>query len=1042
MWNLHFKTIFREKNRFTMSDQRRSGRILKCLILVPLSFWLCLGLPLCAQDQTIFDQTISQMIHTSWTGKDGAPQGINALAQTPDGMLWIGSAGGLFSFDGLKFAAFKPRSGSPLFSASTVRSLMVSKQGDLWVFFFHGPPARIHDGTIRFYDHAENEVIKVLDHAQQDSGGIMFAVLNWRYLVRLGPDNVWHKVANPIAGAGDISGVFIDSDNTLWVIDNNLLYRKSKEGPAFIATDIHAYGTAKFAENRDRTFWLIGQGTGPGAKNLQHVDADGRRLFAPRVESQLSDIVVSSDGSVWIQTDHGLRRLRTTETAAGPSHRSVDTPDLFDLRTGLSDIQVQALLQDIDGNIWVGGMAGLNRFEHANLVPAIVPSKINIWFTCVDGQGGVWVATAGGQLFTVKNGKATQVLKAGGGTNLFCGAKARAYFIQDSGISVVSRGHVRRLPLLPGLTEYGLYYLFLGLVEEPDGGLIAAVGGRKAQGLWRYSEGTWSHFLDDLALPEVCAMLDDGKNGLYLAFTPPDGRIGIVRKGSLVTQSVSIGAIGFARTSYGIVAYGTRGTAIKGDKNFQVISFIHPEHAKMVTGVVEAPGGDLWLMGASGVVRIRATEVRAAIADPAHSVSSVNFQEGDFVGADRALLFRHSADIDKDGRLWFSMLNGVVSIDPDRLAGPRHPPRLSIRSIVADGHEMDASATFPPDTHTLEVKYFGLDLTDPRRVVYRYRLEGRGADSQESSWQEVGPQTEATYSHLRPGNYRFQVMASNGNDVWTQPVSSATFRILPHYYERRWVQGLFVLAAVALTWVAISLRLRYVSATIKIRAEERAEERIRIARELHDTLLQGVQGLLLSFHVAAEKVSADHESKPALERALTMADRIILEGRNRVNRLRSENLTDAELKSLIEGVADNLRGIASVEFSLQRRGDSETLRGHVVDEIFCIAREAVTNAYRHSGASRIEVELDYQKRQFRMTCRDNGHGFDPDEFLSSRTNGHWGLRGMEERAERIGADFFYDSTVNGGTRVCVIVPARRAYQRQGRLQFFGRRTAA
>jgi len=446
---------------------------------------------------------------------------------------------------------------------------MVSKQGDLWVFFFHGPPACIRDGTIRFYDHAEDEAITVLDYAQQDSDSAMFAVLNWRYLVRLRPDNVWHKVANPNGRAGDLEGVFIDSRNTMWVIQDNLLYRKPKGDSTFTPTDIHEYGTARFAENRDGTFWLISQITGPGAPNLQHVDAAGHRLFAPQVKGQFSNIVVASDDSVWIQTDLGLRRLRLDEITPDSSHRASGSPDLFKLTTGTGDIQVQALLRDTDGNIWVGGEAGLNRFEHANLVPAIVPPKIDLWFTCVDGQGDVWVSTGGGQLFNVTSAGATRILNGGGASNLVCGTQGRAYFIRDSGIAVVSRGPIRRLPLLPGLTEYGIHYMFLGLVEEPDGGLIASVGGRKATGLWKYAGGRWSRFLEDLALPEVCAMLDDSGNGLYLAFTAPDGRIGIVRKGSLVTQSVSIGPIGFGRTSYGIVAYGTKGIAVKGSRDFR-----------------------------------------------------------------------------------------------------------------------------------------------------------------------------------------------------------------------------------------------------------------------------------------------------------------------------------------------------------------------------------------------------------------------------------------------------------------------------------------
>ena len=1015
--------------------QCRSPRVAASLLAVGLTLCLALGLPAHAQDQTI-----AQMVHTSWTGKDGAPQSIDGLAQTPDGMLWIGSAAGLFTFDGLRFEAFNPRSGSPSLPASSIESLMVSKQGDLWVFFFHGPPACIHDGTIRFYDHAEEGAITVLDHPQQDSDGAMFAVLNWRYLVRLGSDNVWHKIGNPNGRTGDLQGVFIDSQNTLWVIENNLLYRKGKGDSAFTATDIHEYGNARFAENRDGTFWMIEQTDGPGAENLQRVGAAGHRLFAPRVKGQLTDMVVAADDSVWIQTDRGLRRLRLDEITPDSSHRSAASPDVFKVTTGLTGMGVGRLLRDTDGNIWTGGEAGLNRFQHANLVPAFVPPKIDVWFTCVDGQGDAWVSTGDGHLFTMTSAGATRILSGGGATNLFCGTEGRVYLMQDSGITVVSGGHVRRLPLLPGLQEYGFHYLFIGLVEDPDGGLIATVGGRKAQGLWRYAEGRWSRFLQDLNLPEVCAMLQDGRNGLYLAFTQPDDRIGIVRNGSLATQSVSIGTIGFARTSYGIVAYGSKGIAVN-NKNFQVLSFIHPEHAKKVTGVVETPGGDLWLMGASGVVRIPAAEVRAAMADPAHSISSVNFQEGDFVGPDRPFLSRHSADVDKSGRLWFSMLNGVISVDPDRLARPKHPPMLSIRSIVADGHEIEASATLPPDTHTLGIKYFGMDLTDPRRVVYRYRLEG--PDASDSSWHDVGPRTEAAYTRLPPGSYRFQVMASNGNDIWTQPVSSATFRILPHYYERPWVQGLFVLAGLLLAWAAISLRLRYVSAAIRMRAEERADERVRIARELHDTLLQGVQGLLLSFHVAAEKVPADHVSKKALEKALTTADRIIVEGRNRVSRLRADNLNDAELKSLIESVAANFNSVRTIDFSVERSGGSDILHSDVVDEIFCIAREALTNAFRHSEASRIVIELDYQKGEFRMSCRDNGRGFDAFPQSANATNGHWGLRGMAERAERIGANFACISSADQGTEIQVRVPARLAYARSGRFgQFFGSRRSA
>jgi signal transduction histidine kinase len=428
----------------------------------------------------------------------------------------------------------------------------------------------------------------------------------------------------------------------------------------------------------------------------------------------------------------------------------------------------------------------------------------------------------------------------------------------------------------------------------------------------------------------------------------------------------------------------------------------------------------------------------AALSNPSLLISSDEVHEGNFVGPAYCPPGRESASMDATGKLWFATMNGVVFLDPENTRVARRPPQLSIRTITADGHPLNANATFPPDTQYLDINYFGLDLTNPRNVVYRYRLEGL-----DTTWQSVGNRTEAIYTHLRPGTYRFEVIASNGNDVWTKPVTSATFRILPRFYERPWFEALCLFAAVLLVWFGISLRVRYVSSAIRIRAEERADERIRIARELHDTLLQGIQGLLLTFHVAAEKVPADHVSKKALEKALTTAERIIVEGRNRVSRLRSENLIDAELKSLIEGVASNLNGVAATDFTVERTGGTDILQSHVVDEVFCIAREALTNAFRHSGASRIVVELNYQRGQFTMSCSDNGRGFDAEAIHASPTNGHWGLRGMWERAERIGGKLTFTSAPDKGTAMQITMPARLAYVRTRRLRdFFARNTAA
>lgn len=313
-------------------------------------------------------------------------------------------------------------------------------------------------------------------------------------------------------------------------------------------------------------------------------------------------------------------------------------------------------------------------------------------------------------------------------------------------------------------------------------------------------------------------------------------------------------------------------------------------------------------------------------------------------------------------------------------------------------------------------------------MTYKYRLAGL-----EDAWQDAGRRTEALYTHLGPGTYTFQVTASSGNDVWTAPVASRPFVVLPSFYQTTWFRVLCVVAGLALAFGLFTLHVRVVARSIRSRAEERADERIRIARELHDTLLQGIQGLLLNFHVAAQKIAPDDASRAMLDRTLATADRIILEGRNRVSSLRSERLTDGELVGSLENAGRDLRPDDEVHFSVQRSGTAAALRPDVADEIFCIAREALTNAFRHSAAANVGIELTYGKRYFSMMCTDDGSGFDAS---GGQKDSHWGLRGMDERARKLGGQLRVESDASRGTEIIASVPCYRAYQHYSRLMFY------
>jgi signal transduction histidine kinase/ligand-binding sensor domain-containing protein len=1020
-------------------NHRGSACISKSSIVVPLLVCLFLATSVCAQDQTI-----SQMVHTSWTGADGAPQAIRALAQTPDGLLWIGTIAGLYSFDGVSFSPFKPQPSERSFPNIAIYSLYVSKMGDLWVMFRHGGAARIRGGHVVIFDRLDLKSNHItLACLQQDSNGTMWAVLNEQQLLSLGPDDTWHAAAGPIGNPAHITSLFIDSAGTQWVVANDVLYRRPSGQRLFSPTGIHAEGATKVAEAEDHTLWVIGQipKTGRPARgvDLQHIDQSGERLPCPPVAGELTDVLPALDGSLWL-SNAGEGLLRLPGAAVDGRKYVTEVPQRYSLRDGLASAQEYALLNDPDGNVWVGGVSGLDRFEHATLVSAVGGAKSGFWYTCANPQGDVWAAEEKqGLLLSFSDGRVNQIPGADYVGGLFCGLDRKVWLMDRWGAGYVHNGRIQYLPLIPGQPRYLDYYAFVSFAQLTKDELVAVTWGAMGDGLWIFRHGKWKPFLTGHASDRINVVKAVGGR-LYLGYR--DGKIEVFQpeKGEkLWSADPGIGEmIAFSLTAQGVFALGYKGVAVERGDTFERLSFLNPDSVALVSGLVESRDGDFWLNGASGIVLVSGSEMAAALADSSHKIHSREVHEGNFVGPNYSGAGRESASIDASGKLWFATMNGVVSLDPKNTRLPRRPPQLSIRTIMADGHPLNASGTFPPDTQYLDINYFGLDLTNPKSVVYQYRLEGL-----DTTWQSVGSRTEAIYTHLRPGSYRFQVIASNGNDVWTKPVTSVIFRILPRFYEKPGFQALCLLAGFLLVWFGISLRVRYVSSAIRIRAEERADERIRIARELHDTLLQGIQGLLLTFHVAAEKVPADHVSKKALEKALTTADRIIVEGRNRVSRLRSENLTDAELKSLIEGVASNLNGIAAIDFAVERMGGTDILQSHVVDEVFCIAREALTNAFRHSGASRIVVELNYQRGQFTMSCCDNGRGFDAEGLHASPTNGHWGLRGMRERAERVGGKLSFTSAPDKGTSVHIIMPARLAYVRTRRFRdFFARNTAA
>ena len=329
-------------------------------------------------------------------------------------------------------------------------------------------------------------------------------------------------------------------------------------------------------------------------------------------------------------------------------------------------------------------------------------------------------------------------------------------------------------------------------------------------------------------------------------------------------------------------------------------------------------------------------------------------------------------------------------------------------------------------TKNLRIEYTAGSLTIPERVRFRYRLDGF-----DNEWQDAGGRREVFYTNLAPGEYSFHVTASNNDGVWNPIAASLRFTIIPAFYQTTWFRVLCGCVCLILLWLLYDFRMRQIRAKVRGRLEERLAERERIARDLHDTLLQGVEGLVLRFQAVANRIPRREPARALMERALERADQVLDEGRDRVMNLRATAGDMGELTQVLAAAGKQLALVHPAEFTATIEGVPRDLHPIVREELLLVGREALANAFRHARAGRIEAEVSYRETALKVRVRDDGLGIDP-EVLERGRPGHWGLLGMRERARNIRANLRVWSEPGAGTEVELWLPAKLAYRKTPR----------
>jgi signal transduction histidine kinase/streptogramin lyase len=758
---------------------------------------------------------------------------------------------------------------------------------------------------------------------------------------------------------------------------------------------------------------------------------------------QAKRIFRDRNGGLWIATwNHGLLHLHQGRT------------DTFSAVDGLSGDDIQSLLEDREGNVWVSTLGGLDRFRDFAITTLTIKQSLSralVGSVLADKDGSVLLASYGG-LNRWNHGQITipQMTNArpGGKIN---GSVPNSLFQDGGGRIWLST------PLELGHLENGHFTSIKGV---PAGNVLSIVQDA-ASNLWVLNEPVglvrispqndirqipWA----DLGHKDNASVLaaDRQQGGLWIGFF--GGGISYFSDGGIRASYTAADGLGAGRVSdFRFDDDGTLWVSTEGglsrlrNNHVATLSSKNGLPCDTVHWAIEDNDHSLWLYTACGLVRIARSELDAwAAAVDKSQGASLPIRVTVFDSSDgvRSLSspghYHPQVARTPDGKLWFLPWDGVSVIDPHHIPFNKLPPPVHIEQVTADRKtywqnlSVDASSShprLPPLVRDLTIDYTALSFVAPEKVLFRYKLEGLDRD-----WQDAGNRRQAFYTNLSPGNYRFRVAACNNNGVWNEAGTFLDFSIAPAYYQTIWFCVSCVAVFLALLWALHRLRLRRLAYQFNMRLEERVSERTRIARELHDTLLQSFQGLMLRFQIGIDLLpERPVEARKTLEAEIDRADQAINEGRDAVQGLRASAVETNDLVSAVRILGEELRAADtnqnSAAFEVELEGAPRNLHPILRDEVYRIAAEALRNAFRHAQAQRIEVEILYGERWLRFRVRDDGKGIDP-KFLSGDGRAkHYGLHGMRERAQVVGGKLAVWSKLDSGTEVELSIPASTAY---------------
>jgi signal transduction histidine kinase/ligand-binding sensor domain-containing protein len=937
----------------------------------PICIFVYVCVLLCSVERSAAGLTsqwgINQYSLTQWGHRDGLPSTtIYAIAQTADGFLWLGTADGLIRFDGIRFFQVS-FSGNGDTAFGRVHALAAGADGVLWA------------GT---------------------ESGILVRI-NGREMKSL-------TLSLPI------SSIQVRTDSLIDVETSDELFRVSPATMQITTTCRLESASAPSSEFRQPQSMPLG--SVDTAKCALHSDLNVAPSILDRAHltaDQIRSILPDSDGNFWLATSQsGIFRVGKTAGA-------LPEIEQFSVADGLSSDSIWNIFEDREHNLWIGTQNGLNRLRADKF--STLTRRTGLLSNNINSLGVVGSEVFAGSVVGLNRVTATGAesllhesilsLTAGTDGSLFAGT--------PHGLTIVKDGRSQIVQLNLQVTQ------ITSVAQSSTGELWFY---DQQVGLFRSQPG---HVATKVNVPAIrnktiSVIQTDARGGVWFGLNT--GEIVLYNGATFRTFTSADHLPGGAPHAISVDTDGNawiaseRGLALYNGDRFVSWSRKNGLPGNRILWAVQGPGGRLWLGYNVGVASVAIKDLLRAASDPTFLVPYDFYDDGDGLHSNPDLHGSTPVVVLPDGRIWLTTSEGLATIDPAHIRKNPVPPPVHIVQITADDANVDVARaiTLQPLTRRIEINYTGLSFTDPRKVTFRYRL--LGFDPQ---WNPASTRRFATYTNLPPGKYSFEVLAANLDGVWSTEPAVLDFTLLPAFYQTGWFIALCILALLLTVLLMVRLRIRSVANGLRLRFEERLDERARVAQDLHDNLLQDVMGISLQLEIADELTSSGAASKPILSRALHLSESALAQGRGALTTLRATTLSRQDVLQALRLAAARFPEDRYRVIHYSTDGTELPLRAGIGEEIVQIACEALRNALQHTHG-RIDVTLSYEPARFIVFIKDEGPGVS-QTILESGMPGHFGLIGMRERAARIAASLNIESEPGDGTQVRLIVSGSMVY---------------